>query len=212
MASGSPSLIVFGPQITLPPAEHLSRLRLVLVNNHRLRGLLTAIKDLPNLWRTLVQLNPELSRVPGSQFLDDINEWIDNGDFPVRSPELHPNVLLTPLTVIVHIIEYFNYLESSETVVSHSQVINSVQDGGIQGFCIGLLAAIALACSQNEEEIIELGAVALRIALCIGAYVDLDGRFASPPHETSCLSARWSQPVEKDHILSILEQYPGVCN
>ncbi|MCJ1352385.1 MAG: hypothetical protein MMC33_002369 [Icmadophila ericetorum] len=205
-----PSLIVFGPQTSLPPIEYLSQLRLVLLNDHRLVKLLAAIRDLPNLWTILVASDPDLNQVPGLQALQDIDNWIDSGKFPTQASEqLLPNVLLTPLIVITHIVEYFSYLKRFETSVSHSQIIKSTQNGGIQGFCIGLLAAIALACSQNEEEVGALGAIALRLSVCIGAYVDLGGQFANAPCETLCLTVRWSQAEVKDQISNILQQYPG---
>jgi hypothetical protein len=206
-----PSLVVLGPQTPSPSAEHLSQLRQVLLNDHRLRTFLAAIKDLPDLWPILVEANPALTQVPGLQLLKGIKRWIDHGDFPTQTSETLPNVLSTPLTVIIQIVEYFNYLKHLGPGISHAQILDSVQNGGFQGFCTGFLAAIALACSEDERDISELGAVALRLAVCVGAYVDLDGRFAHPPRETSCFTVRWTAAIGKAQVFNILKGYPDVC-
>ena len=205
-----PSLVVFGPQPPCPSIEYLSRLRLSLLHNRRLATFLAAIKSLPNLWSILVEANPSLTQVPGLRLLEDIKRWIEHGNFPLQTSETLPNVLLTPLTIIVHIVEYFSYLEYLDPGTSHSQVLDSVRDGGIQGFCTGFLAAISLACSRTEENINEFGAVALRLAVCIGALVDLDARFAVPPHETSCFTVRWSATSGRSQVSDILKDYSEV--
>ena len=206
-----PSLVVLGPQTPLPSAEHLSHLRQVLLNDRRLATFVTAIKDLPSLWPILVEAIPSLSQVPGLQLLEGIKRWIDQGEFPAQASETLPNIISTPLTVIMQIVEYFNYLELLGPGVSHAKILDDVHNGGIQGFCTGFLGAIALACSKDEQNISDLGAVALRLAVCIGVCVDLDGPFAHPPRETSCITVRWTAAIGKGQVLSILKDYSDVC-
>lgn len=206
-----PSLLVLGPQTPLPSAEYLSRIRSGLLNDARLANFLAAIKALPSLWPTLAEANPSLSQVPGAQLLEDIKRWVEQGDFPAQTVEALPNVQSTPLTVIIQIVEYFNYISHAEPGLSHAKVLESVRAGGIQGFCTGFLAAVALACSKDEREADELAAVALRLAVCIGAEVDLDGRFASPPREFSCLTVRWTPAAGKQQVLDVLQEFPEVC-
>ncbi|KAF7507855.1 hypothetical protein GJ744_010019 [Endocarpon pusillum] len=203
-----PSLIVLGPQTPSPSPDHLSLIRQVLLNDHRLQTFLAAIKDLPDLWSVLVEADPSLTQVPGLPLLEGFRKWINHGEFPLQHSGILPNVLSTPLTVIIQIVEYFNYLEHLGPAVSHAQILDNVKNGGFQGFCTGFLAAIALAYSKDEREISEFAAVALRLAVCIGAYVDLDGRFADPPRETSCITARWTPAVGKHQVLDILKDYP----
>lgn len=205
-----PSLVVFGSQTPCPSVEYISRLRSFLLNSHYLADFVTAIRDLPDIWPSLVEVSPSLSRVPGLKALEDFRRWIDQGDLPFSSSEILPNVLSTPLTVIIHISEYFNYLEQVGPGTSHAQVLDSVQNGGIQGLCTGLMAAISLACSSSEEDIGKIGAVALRLAVCIGAFVDLDARYAVVPCETSCFTVRWTSNMGKSHILDILDDYSEV--
>jgi len=89
-------------------------------------------------------------------------------------------------------------------------VLAGLKDGGIQGFCTGFLAATALACSKDEEEINVLGAVALRLAVCIGACVDLDSRFAKPSKTRGCVATRWKTELGRNDVDQVLRSYPDV--
>lgn len=207
-----PSLVVFGPQTTnWPPSEYLSQIRASLQNEPRLSTFIEAIKQLPDLWTILVEYHPSLCAVPGAQAIQSIQQWISSGELSWWPGSL-PNVLFTPLTVIIQLVQYFCYLENDENHgVTHALVLESAKSGGVQGFCTGFLTAIAVACSANEEDVNVYGAVALRLAVCISAFVDLDGTFASPPNETTCLAVRWKPEKGcKGQLFHIMKDYPDV--
>jgi hypothetical protein len=207
-----PSLVVFGPQTTnWPSSEYLSQLRASLLNDPCLSTFLEAIRQLPDLWAILVEHHPSLCAVPGAQAIESIQQWINSGDL-LWWPESHPNVLFTPLTIIIQLVQYFCYLQNDENEgVTHALVLENAKSGGVQGFCTGFLTAIAVACSANEEDINVYGAVALRLAVCIGAFVDLDGTFASPPNETTCLAVCWKpEKGSKDQLFHIMKDYSDV--
>lgn len=210
MAKTLPSLLVFGPQTTWPTSEYLFQLRAVLLLEPQLRTFLIAIKALPELWQALVDHDSALAAVPGDECLKNLREWIDHGELSLTS-DVPPNVLLMPFTIIIHIIQYFHYIGSNDGP-SQTEVLDNIKLGGVQGFCTGILTAIAVACSKNEEDINAFGAVALRLALCIGAYVDLDGAFADEAHVTSSLAVRWRSEAGHDRILETLKSYPEVSS
>lgn len=204
----TPKLIIFGPQRKLPHPEELSRLRLVIVSEPKL---VAAIRDLPGLWLALVRQLPELQRVPGPRVFQELKAWINHGH---RLSPSQPctNVLLTPLSVIADIANYLYSLRVSITDQnnSHAAILESVHHyGGFQGLCTGLLAAIAVACSKQEDDIGNFGAVAFRLAVCVGAIVDLEGAFCVPPDEACCLSVR-SRVGEEPKMLKILLDFPEV--
>lgn len=203
----TPSLLVFGPQTIWPTAEHLAQLRAALLLEPRLRTFLTAIKELPALGQTLVHADPRL--IPILRPLEDVQMWIDQGEFP-SMPDEAPNVLSTPLTVIIQIIQYFHYVDGKAGSPTHGDLLESVRVGGIQGFCTGLLTAIAIACSKNEEDASIFGVVALRLALCIGAFVDLEGALVGPQNEACCLAVRWRSEMSIDKVLDVLKGYKDV--
>lgn len=205
-----PSLIVFGSQTTWPSSQYLSQLRNSLVSQPRLHAFTDSIKQLPQLWQTLLESNPRLHRVPGRESLNYIKQWIDCGEFPLTAEPL-PSILSTPMTIIIHIVQYLDYLENNRiTFPTHSLFLTSLKPGGVQGLCTGLLTAVAVACSKNEEDINEFGAVALRLAVCIGAYVDLDGAYATPPNQTCWLAVRWKEEVDRERVSDVLKGYPDV--
>lgn len=206
-----PSLVVFGPQITTWPAsEYLSQLRTTLLNEPILSSFVSAIRDLPDLWETLVKWKPSLFSVPGLQAIQIIQQWIDGGELSWTQDVL-PNVLFTPMTVIIQIIQYFQHMQGGNS--HHALMLKDLEIGGIQGFCTGFLTALAVASSVNEKSIAVNAGVALRLAMCIGAMVDLDGSFGSSPNLTTCLAVRWKTELgSKDNLLHILKDYPGVSH
>lgn len=203
-----PKLVVFGPQRCLPNPGDLSRLRLVVLSEP---ALVAAIKDLPNLWRALLEVLPLLRQVPGPRVFLELKAWIDHGR-PLTSSYPHPNVLLTPLSVIADTASYLHYLRVSRgnSLESHTSTLKSVQHhGGFQGLCTGLLTAIAISRSDEESDVGENAAVAIRLAVCIGAIVDLESAFAVPPDEACCLAVRF-RSAGKPTVLKILQDFPGV--
>lgn len=206
----SPSLIIFGSQTIWPSSEYLGELWISLVREPRLSAFTNALKQLPDLWEILLKSDARLHCVPGRESVRSLRQWFDTGHFPATTEPV-PSILSTPMTIIVHIVQYLDYFKANRIAFpTHLDLLKSLQSGGVQGFCTGFLTAIAVACSKNEKDIDELGAVALRLAVCIGAYVDLDGAYATPPNETRWLAVRWKQEVDKDRVLNILKSYPDV--
>lgn len=205
-----PVLLVFGPQAAPQDPESLARLRLVLLSEPGLCQLLSTIRDLPQLWRSLIKEFPSFQAVPGLSVWEDFNGWIHTGaNFPQALHPL-PNVLLTPLTVIMHIANYVHYVRvkyGQKSQAAHEAILKDLAVGGAHGLCVGLLSAIAVACSATLDELGHWGSVALRLAVCIGAAVDLEGAYASPPNEASCFSVRYD-PDQRDIVQRILKNFP----
>ena len=197
-----PSLLCFGPQIQTLDAEYLSQVREVLVLEPRLRVFVTAIETLPDLWKLLVEKNSRLQGTSGFDSINQLLRWIEG-----KGIHLHQggqNTLTLPLTIIVQLTQYFYYLDNDVDYPSQRAVLESVARRGIQGFCAGLLTAVAVACSQNEDDVNRFGAVALRLAFCIGAYVDLD---SISNIKTASLAVRWRSQMGRERIREILKGY-----
>lgn len=203
-----PSLVVFGPQTSQPTADQLERIRDTLLNNAHLQSFAAAIEDLGSFWELLVNADKNLAHLAGSEELRTLQTWLDQGTFPPTSTEPLSNTVLTPLTVIVHVVEYFDSLEDQALGCSHSEMLQSVTDAGIQGFCSGLLTAVAVACSSTESNLIRLACVSLRLAVVIGAYIDLDEDTRELEKKAACLAVRWSNPEQEQFVRSSLEGMP----
>lgn len=209
-----PALIVCGSQIGIPDSTVLSRLWSSLVNDADLVSFRHEIEELPELWSLLASKDARLEQLPGLSSTHSLREWIRSGDSAALLSALRDsttrNTLSALLTVLVHILEYLSYHQSNRET-SHESVLRNLQGGGIQGLCIGMLSAASLACSKTTHEIARNGATALRLALCIGAYIDLDIVKSAQP--MGSMAVRWPTGSESNggEILEeTLKSFPEV--
>lgn len=199
-----PTHIIFGPQGPFPEPKLLEAIRQSLLTNPYLLQLRETIKSLPDLWPAIVDAEPSLSRTPGLQVLEDMSRWIDTGIlYPAE--DSYPNILLTPLTIITHLWQYLH-----QAGITKDSVPASLPKTHVQGFCTGFLAATAVSCSRTVEELSTFACVILRLSVCLGALVDLDGKFAEPSRNTSCLVVNWKPLDGEPKFSKILDEYPDV--
>ncbi|KAH8430981.1 uncharacterized protein LDX57_008643 [Aspergillus melleus] len=207
MPSENPSIFVCGPQTTtLPPQEYFVHLRQTLRYDSTLEAIDTAIAELPEIWKTLVNEHPGLNELHGNGILRDMNGWITgDSDNLGYSKSLLSNMHLGPLTVVLQVMEYLNYL--AREGVDHSEVMGSVARGGFQGLCTGFFTASALSCSKDTAEIGKHVAVALRLALCIGAMVDLENQSGVLPAGMISVTVRWTSGSDRRRVMDILGRH-----
>ncbi|PNP73507.1 hypothetical protein FNYG_13157 [Fusarium nygamai] len=174
--------------------------------------------ELPELLSLLIKREPSLERVSTVLGLQNLVEWIECGNSSLLSAgRTSCNAQLAVLTVLAHISEYMLYLSSHDVseqddrgnLDTHAGVLEGVRNGGIQGLCFGLLSAIALACAPTSTDVAKYAAVAVRLAFCVGALVDLDEMELSEP--TVCICTRWPQSEIDDReevMKAVLDNYP----
>lgn len=139
--------------------------------------------------------------------MGSLAEWATSGDPTalLTAVGMRNNLQLATLTVLAHILEYTTFL-NHQHLNGHKdaqmKLLEDVRAGGIQGLCIGLLSATAIACSRTKADIARNGAVAMRLAFCIGAFVDLDETQSPEPNVVVAL--RWS-PSDLDKGNQILK-------
>jgi hypothetical protein len=202
-----PSLLAFGPQTGLPSQDTVEQLRLQLNRTPQLSRVFDSIKSLTDFWNTLVNFDPSLSHIPGTQIFTDLQRWIVEGG-PL--PSHNANTYLVPVTVLLQITQYFGYLKQLNTSNPQQRVIQSLQNGSIQGFCVGFLSAATVATSKTEAEIAATAAVILRLAVCIGAYVD-KAQLGSHSVGAACIAVRWKEDeVSEGEIVGLVHTFPGV--
>jgi hypothetical protein len=202
-----PSLIIFGSQGGVPDPTYLSLISSFLAQNEHTTPLVSAINALPEWWDSISRSHRFLQRVPGHASLGRLRRWLVEG-LPDEVEEPTPNVFLAPLTVGMHVVEYLSYLESES--VSHASVLQATRTNGFQGLCIGQLTAIACSSATNESEFIKQAVVAVRLAVLIGAIIDLDGCYAEPPRQWACIVARHKSSTLSNTITDVLAGYPDV--
>lgn len=215
-----PSIVICGSQTIPPRSQFLEELGHQLRGDPEILGLKLAIIGLPDLCTRLIQELPvlQVNEARYESHLRSLARWITEDDYELVIPENLPNVILAPLTVIIHIVQYFRHLDvvcTDEYGDSHTLIVQSVQRGGFQGLCSGFLTAAALTSSANKAELIANASTAIRLAFCIAAYIDLGETTSLSPDGTRCLIVeRGTELGETEancEIDTIIGSFPQVC-
>ena len=203
-----PSLVAFGSLAHWPVPEQLHLLRKLLLHIASLRPIVQTLQEyLATLTTSLCSKDPTLNALTIESAAEDLKQWIEDGTNVASSNEQR-NAMLMPMTIIAQAVQYLSYLRQSESI-DHVSVLKNVSTrGGIQGFCAGLLTAVAVASSRSEEEIGIHIATSIKLAFCIGVYVDHDQVQNGGPYST--LAVRWREPKAMEDIEQLLEEYSNV--
>ncbi|KAK8099555.1 uncharacterized protein PG998_012796 [Apiospora kogelbergensis] len=213
----STSMLVCGSLIASHNPANLTHLRSSLVHDPSFSGLRRELTELPDVWSLLVDREPSLGSVDAAPLFHSLSSWLEGSSLSCETlslPEGAPkNTFYAVLTVLTHILEYATFLDRSTTGVeddAHIKRLEDFRDGGVQGLCIGLLSGMAIACSKNKVELGKNAAIAVRLAICAGACVDLAEQQSA--EHTVCLSARWSRqedsPTHECVVATILKEHP----
>lgn len=200
------SVAVFCPQSKAPEESYLNELHSFLCHRKYLEPFVQNLLDLKDVWTIFANERQDIADLgQGLRYMQNLSEWITTG----KSSQIAgcmSGILSLPLLVVIQTCQYFQYLELHG--ISHSQLVAQLRaGGGIQGYCGGLLPAIAIACSKNEAEVVENAAIAARIALAIGAYGEL-GDDESVPGATTIV-VRTKRVGQGDELI---EKFPGVSS
>ena len=199
--SGS-SLLLFGPVSPQLNQDYLSDLQRSILEDSELDFLIGVIEELPSLWPIVQKEFPEFSTIPGAEQLEQLKRLRS----PVQLPDVwaSSNLVLAPLTVISHIAEFLRLSRTTRNT-------NFPGVENVQGFCVGFLAAAAVASSRDKIEFRRSASTAIRLAVCVGAIIDLnDGSFRNPADRSSAIVVRWKTESGKEAFERILKDYPSV--
>lgn len=204
-------LFLCGPQARLPSPKDLGQLRQILLGQKTFYASLTpTLKDLPNLLRQLTTFDVKLKRAPSAASIDFLLQWLDSGHVSLPLDDL-PNIVSLPFAVLLEIALFLQHLAKNNTGPDYSQTIQSLQQYGVQGFCTGFLTAAAIDFSGNEEQLADYTATSLRLAMCIGAYIDQNAIYAEPSSPVCALSVRWKEgQFSESQVEDLLAGYPHV--
>ena len=205
-----PSLIAFGALAPWPASDRLDQLRNALLHQKCLKPIVKAFQELPLLWRALSDQDPSLNSIAGEAAADHLAQWITGAGVAQIFVD-KGNITRMPLTTTAQIADYISYLRQGDEPLGHESVMKSVAaGGGVQGFCIGLLSALAVASGKTEDDVGRVAADSVRLAFCVGAYVDLDRHRNGGDSKASTLAIRWKSPTMLEDIQRLLSKYPDV--
>jgi hypothetical protein len=198
------TLLLFGPQLTTWDAVRLTSLRKAISVEPDLQFFSSIVKSLCHVWRDEISNScPGLVRglIDAESTLHRLHALLETEDDGIAlgpdSPT--PNILLVPLTVVAQIVEF----------------VRLQRRGRVQGFCVGFLAASVVAASQSQSDFQQRTDAAIRLAVCIGAAVDLDEKQRSAgdtelDNLSSTWSIRWTSTTQKERLDDLLASFPGV--
>jgi len=200
------SVAVFCPQSKAPGENYLNQLHSYARQNEHLKSLLQKLLDLRDVWAVLANEREDIADLgQGPRYVQDLEEWLVTGKSSKVANRMS-GILSLPLLVIIQTCQYFQYLELHG--LSHSELMAQLRaGGGIQGYCGGLLPAIAIASSHDEAEVVENAAKAARIALAIGAYGELGDDESIPGATTIVVRTRRSGQGDE-----LIDRFPGVSH
>lgn len=202
------SLLLVGPQRSGVTPQDLTELRATITNTPDLVFLGDIITELEFLWPTIVEAYPELKKVRGEESLKSLRQFLEGGE----PPKLN-KILLDVVTVLSQAVDFWRLATTkvqNDLFPSLSGDLSSqLQD--IQGFCIGFLTAATVASSKTWADFQKHVAVALRLAVCVGAVVELDDTKPDHPHDhAASISVGWSSESEYHEFKKVLDHCQNV--
>ena len=190
-------LLVFGPQPLSHDAANFRSVHKSLKQASNSSWIFHTIKDLSTVWHSFLEEFPKYSTTQTSQGLAALEKWSENGTLPDTYNHL-PNIVLSPLLVIIHLWEYLQYEGES----------SKLQPTETLGFCMGFLSAIAVSASKKGSGIETYGSVAIRLATLVGGIVDVQDAL-DPDGASQSLATAWS-PGTSHSLDRVLGKFPEV--
>nr|BAZ95871.1 polyketide synthase [Fusarium sp. NBRC100844] len=198
------SAAIFSPQSNPPKPSYLAHVRSRLLEEPLLKAIRDAIASLPETLQSLESFQQGIEGLQdGRQRVQNLADWLSTGSSEAIESDMSGLITL-PLLTTIQMVQYLDYLQ--HTSRTHSETLDSLKDGGVQGYCIGLLSAVIVASSTDEQELVQHTATGIRLALAIGAFGDL-AELSSTLGWTT-LAIRLRQGGEDDEA-ELLKRFPG---
>ncbi|KAI1377954.1 putative polyketide synthase [Hypoxylon crocopeplum] len=197
------TLLLFGPQSLSYDETYFERVRLAILGDERNRWIVDVIEDLSTYWKELCDRIPSLSTIPGDSWLRRNARWLRHGGAEEQRSSPLPNVILSPLVVISHLVEYIQHSTSSDGQLeafhdSHRPNTETL------GFCVGILSAFVISSSSTRAQFCQNGAAAIRLAMVIGGLVDAQ----NVGSQSVSLAATWKSEQAAHRLQRVLESFP----
>jgi hypothetical protein len=191
--------------------KDLTKLRSIITNTPDLVFLRERVSELESLWPTIVETYPPLHTVHGKETLSSLHQFLEGGALPSLEQLSASNILLNVLTVLSHAVDFWDLATTKvqNDLFPRVSAEPSIQLHDIQGFCIGFLTAAAVASSKTKADFETYMAVALRLAVCVGALVELDNATSD---RAASVSVCWSSVAGYEEFIKILENHQNVSS
>lgn len=167
------SLAVFVPQSRAPSKKDLDRVRLKLTQDERCRPLLDSVHQLEATYDLLCAEKAEIQHLThGRSYARMLAGWIDGSVSSTEVAQARSAIHSLPLLLMVQLAQFLEYLDVTDT--PYSELLAQVRSaGGLQGYCGGLAAAIAIASSKSVDQAVDAACAALHVTFATGLVAEL---------------------------------------
>jgi hypothetical protein len=203
--------LIFGPQAMSFDLNTFTTLRTKLVENRRGQWAIDAIAALPAQWTAVSGNITILKQYDAGKFLQNLNEWLKTGRVPLTEIPFR-NVLLAPLVVTDHLTSYLEFLQSAFPDLSDDQELPASAKDSLEtlGLSLGTLSAFAVSSSSTVSEVKKHGAIAITLAMLVGAVGDAEDLSRVPEERALSFSAFWKSTELHDLLHDSLNAIPEV--
>lgn len=203
----SPKVFLFGPQALAFDAKLFTTLHSHLYNCWAS----DALSDLPNIWESLVKRVPKLQHVEGDRLLRELHRGLQTGSLPDSLFPL-PNILLSPLVIIVQLTQYLAFVRSAfPDLADTDELPQSVMETSESlGLCTGILSAFAVSCASSLAKVQQYGAVAVRLSMLVGALVDAEEASPGTGSPALSFSMSWNSSESRASVDEVLAEFAEV--
>ena len=204
-------VLMFGSQALDFSEASASQLRSILLGTPSYQWIIDTIIELPRFWDIVSEALPGLQHSPSKELLKSLNDWLRTGNFPEGTFPL-PNTILTPLAVITHLTQYLKFLElcQPDPAQRDNLQVSFKYKTETLGLCTGLLSSAAVSSSANQAQLQRYGAVAVRLAMVIGALVDTKDTETEPDGKWKSFSVAWGSAEAGTEMVRLLKDFPEV--
>ncbi|KAL4915049.1 hypothetical protein BDW62DRAFT_204027 [Aspergillus aurantiobrunneus] len=182
------TLFLFGTVTAAHSVDCIRDLKRYLDRRPHLKWMRDAVSELPDYWDYLITHLPSIdSAFAGRQLLGDFGRWLRQGVNPEEESTALRNTVLLPLVILVGLAEFWEHAQSThpdadDPLQQLLAQLQADQAGSAEslGLCAGMLTAYAVASSRTRADFEKYGAVAIRLAMMVGAVLDAQDAWHGP--------------------------------
>jgi acyl transferase domain-containing protein/thioester reductase-like protein/acyl carrier protein len=213
------TVFLFGSYTGAMTEEAIGKLVRPILDGPDRSWILATTADLPKYLEAIEKKIPAVAQyIAGHKQLSDLDGWLRHGTALWKEDGPLPNIIISPLLVLTQIAQYWRYLEHQ--VAQTGEVASDVQAHTLAssatkvealGYCGGLLAAFAVASAHDRAEFERYSAVAVRLAMVLGAVADARERLdvARGKGGSLSLAMAWTGSRQGDEVRQIVDSFGG---
>ncbi|EAW17018.1 putative polyketide synthase [Aspergillus fischeri NRRL 181] len=204
------NVFLFGPQALSLDGDDIKTLRETLHSTPSNRWALDCLSELPDLWDVVAKNVSQLESFDGKPLL---KKFVDEFNAGSTSPSTFPlpNILTTPLVVIMHLTQYSKALRDTWPRLKDDDPLPAdfMQESVAAGLCTGMLGAMAASHSGTLQSLATNSGKAVRQAMAIGAMVDAEMASDGSDGRAVSFSVSWGAGRTLDSVKKLIQPFPN---